>query len=304
MNSFRSPGLVYTAACLLLLLSGCFGGSASKARPEVQIRAETLMIRGIRADQRGDILEAERLLTESLRLSSSIEDNPAMARAHINLARLSRLRNDTARARNTADSALALLEPGSPDYAEAAQEKAQVELPGDSALALAWAEKAVAAEKGTLLGRRLNLLARIQMARGDMDSAILTLKKALDENRQAELKEEEANSLRMMGILARGQQRTTDAERLLTEALEIDKRIGVSTKVAVDLEELSTTALASGAMDKAIALMRRAQEVNLGGGRSSRAAANLRALAEICRRAGRMLEAEEALKAAEGLGGK
>jgi tetratricopeptide (TPR) repeat protein len=259
-------------------------------------------MRGIRADQKGDALEAERLLAESLRLSSAIEDNPAMARARISLARLSRLRHDTAGARDAADGALALLGTDAADYAEAAQEKAQVELPSDSALALAWAEKAVAAEKGTLSGRRLNLLGRIQMARGDMASATLTLKRALDENRKAKLQEEEANSLRMMGILARDRQRVPDAERLLTEALEIDKRIGVSGKVALDLEELATTALASGATDKAIALLRRAHEVNRNGGRPSRAAADLATLAEICRRAGRIQEAEEAQKAAGELG--
>jgi tetratricopeptide (TPR) repeat protein len=299
MNNSRLQGVVWLTACALL--SGCFGVTAHPVRPEVQVRAETQLMRGIRAEQKGNALEAERLLSESLQLSASIEDNPAKARARINLARLYRLQPDMARARASIDAALGELETESDDYAEAAQEKALIELPADSAAALVWAEKGVATEKGTLLGRRLNLLGRIQMARGDATTATLTLKQALDRNRDGGLAEEEANSLRMLGILARGQQRFGDAERLLTEALEIDKRIGVSTKVAIDLEELSATALASGATDKAIACLRRASEVNLGSGRSRQAAANLTTLAEICRSAGRMQEAEEALKAAEGL---
>ena len=292
----NNPPCLLGLACFMVcaLLSGCFGGTAQKVRPELQARAETQLMRGIRAEQKGDVLEAERLLAESLRLSTSIEDNPAKARARINLARLYRLRPDPA---------LALLETGSDFYAEAAQEKALIELPSDSAVALAWSQKAVAAEKGTFMGRRLNLLGRIQMVRGDA-TATITLTKALDLNRANGHAEEEANSLRMMGILARKHQSFVDAERLLTEALEIDKRIGVSTKVALDLEELSLTALASGATDKAITCLRRAHEVNLGSGRTRQAAANLTTLADICRSAGRVQEAEEALKAAEELGRK
>ncbi|HEX9080573.1 MAG TPA: tetratricopeptide repeat protein, partial [Desulfuromonadaceae bacterium] len=164
MNSLRRPTLACLLACLL---SGCFGGAA-KPRPEVRVRAETLIQRAVRAEHKGDLPEAENLLTESLRLSTSIEDNPAMAAARINLARLYRLRHDTARAREAIDGALALLGTEADSYGEAAQEKALIELTTDSGVALAWAHKAVTAERGSWGGRRLNLLGRIQVGRGDL----------------------------------------------------------------------------------------------------------------------------------------
>lgn len=280
MNSPRIPGLACIVVCALL--TGCFGGSAAqKARPEVQVRAEVLLTRAIRAEQKGEAREAERLLEESLRLSTSIEDNSATVRAQINLARLYRLRHDTARSRTAIDAALALLGTEADSHSEAAQEKALIELPSDSALALTWAHKAVSAEKGDWAGRRLNLLGRIQLVRGDLAAAGVTLKKALDENRDSGHGEEEANSLRMLGLIARNHQRFADSEHMLTAALEIDKRIGVSVKIAMDLEELGLTARQAGNLERAAGYLERACNVHLNGGRMAQTVADLTTLAEI-----------------------
>src|SRR6185369_13876469 len=117
-----SKHLLRRLACLAIIvpLTGCFGNSAPKARPEVQARTETLLMRGIRAEQRGDTLEAEKLLVESLSLSTSIEDDIAKAKANINLARLYRFRHDTIHAMESIDAALRTLGPGMEIYAEAA----------------------------------------------------------------------------------------------------------------------------------------------------------------------------------------
>lgn len=297
MNNPRLSGLAGIAVCALL--AGCFGGTAPKARPEVQTRAEALVLRAVRAEQKGDVQEAEQLLAESLRLSASIEDNPATARARINLARLYRLRNDTARARETIDGALALLGTEADSYGEAAQEKALIELTTDSGVALAWAHKAVTAERGSWGGRRLNLLGRIQVGRGDLTTADATLKKALEANRGSGHAEEEANSLRMLGIVARGQQRLADAGRLLNEALEIDKRIGVSVKIGTDLEELALTARSAGDLENTAGYLERACDVHLNGGRAVRAATDLTTLAEVFGKLGNPQKEEEARKKAQ-----
>jgi len=289
--------LACIAACSLI--AGCFGGTAHKERPEAQTRAEALSLRAIRTEQKGDIQEAEKLLAESLRLSQSIEDNPATARARINQSRLFRLRQDTAQARTAIDGALALLTPEADSYGEAAQEKALVELATDSSLAFTWAQKSVIVENRSLLGRRLNLLGRIQMVRGDMPAAGVTLEKALDENRRSEHSEEEANSLRMLGVIARSRQRLTDAERLLTEALMIDKRIGASLKIGADLEELALTARSAGNLEKAAAYLERACEVHLNGGRMAQAGANLTTLAEVFNQLGNPRKAETTRKRAQ-----
>lgn len=291
-----SPALCRLALIALLVpLTGCFGGAPQMPRPQTQARAETLLMRAVRAEQRGDVREAEKLLRESLGVSGSIDDGPAKAKALVNLARLYRLGHAPSKAAEAIDAALGLMEPDAAIHAEACQEKALVELSsGRAAAALPWAEKAVAKERGGLLGRRLNLVGRIQLARGDMTAAAAALKKALDENRGSDHAEEEANSLRMLGIVARGQQRLADAERLLGEALEIDKRIGTSVKIAADLEELALTARAAGNLDRAALYLERACDVHLNGGRMVPAVTDLTALAELFARLGSAQKAETA----------
>lgn len=278
---------------LLVSLTGCFGGAPQKPLPQTQARAESLLMRAVRAEQRGDVREAEKLLRESLGVSSSIDDAPAKAKALVNLARLFRLGREPSKAAEAIDAALEILEPEAAFHAEACQEKALVELSsGKAAAALPWAERAVVKERGGLLGRRLNLLGRIQLARGDMTAAAAALKKALDENRRSGHAEEEANSLRMLGIIARTGNEVAESERLLSEALEIDKRIGASVKIATDLEELALTARRGGNLEKTALYLERACDVHLNGGRMLPAVADLTALAELFAQLGNARKAE------------
>lgn len=287
----------------LFSLTGCFGGSKQNVRPEVQVRAESLLVRAVRAEHKGDVQEAERLLRESLVISTSIEDNPAKATTLINLARLQRLGHDPTSATVTIDAALDLLGPTDASlYVEAAQEKALIVLSSNNAdAALTWAEKSVAAEKGSLLGRRLNLLGRIQLVRGDTANSTASLSKALTENRGSGNAEEEANSLRMLGIIARNGKRFTEAERLINEALEIDKRIGASAKIATDLEELAATARVTGNHGNAVKYLERAYEVHLNAGRNRQAAATQTVLVEVFNMLGDPGKADTARKTAQAL---
>jgi tetratricopeptide (TPR) repeat protein len=287
----------------LFSLTGCFGGSKQNVRPEAQVRAESLLVRAVRAEHKGDVKEAENLLRESLVVSTSIEDNSAKAMALINLARLQRLGHDPASATVDIDSALDLLRTAEAGiYAEAAQEKALIVLSTNNAdAALSWAEKSVAAEKGNLLGRRLNLLGRIQLVRGDTANSTATLNKALSENHGSGNAEEEANTLRMLGIIARSGNNITEAERLLNEALEIDKRIGVSGKIAIDLEDLAATARLAGNHENEVKYLERAYEVHLNSGRTRQAIATQTTLVEVFNLLGDFDKADKARKTAQTL---
>ena len=285
-----------------LLLAGCFGGKTQPARPEAQLRAETALSRGIRAEQKGDGLEAEKLLIQSLTTSSSIEDYPTRATALINLARLYRLRHDLPKAEACIDQALATNGIDSRLSAEAAYEKSLVELAKDNpAAALEWAQKAIAAEKGSALGRRLNLAGRIQLARGKWSDAKTLAGKALSENRSAGQAEEEANSLRILGIVARNERQYEPAARLLQEALQIDKRIGRSGKIAADLGELAETARNAGNLKESAAYLERAYEINLAGGRLRQAMENQETLAGLYATLGDEQKATSAREAARKL---
>jgi len=298
----RHNRLLSAGICALIFLNGC---STNIIRPESQRLAETLLIRAIRAEHKGDVKHAEALLKESLAVSTSIEDSYAKAMAFINLARLYRSGNHPEQAADNIDAALTLLEPGSAIYAEAAHEKALILLMANNAeIAQQWAEKSVTNEKGGLLGRRLNLLGRIQLARNDLRSSVITLQKALAENHSSDNAEEEANSLRMLGIIARKENIFKDAERLITKALEIDKRIAVSTKIAMDLEELSKTALASGNLLNAARYLERTYDVHLNAKRIRQASATMEELAKIFSQQGNVEKADSARKTALELSNK
>ena len=294
--------LLSAGICALILLNGC---TTQIIRPESQRLAETLLIRAIRAEHKGDVKQAEALLKESLAVSTSIEDSYAKAMAYINLARLYRSGNHLAQASDNIDAALTFLDPGSAIYAEAAHEKALILFMTNSAeIAQQWAEKSVTNEKGRLLGRQLNLLGRIQLARNDLRSSVITLQKGLAENHSSGNTEEEANSLRMLGIIARKENILTNAERLLTEALEIDKRMAVSTKIAMDLEELSKTALAAGNVASAVRYLERAYDVHLSANRIRQASAAKKELAKIFSQQGNAEKADSARKTALELSNK
>lgn len=266
-------------ACITL--AGCFGTTAA-VRPELQVKAESLIRRAIRAEQKNEYQLARQYLEDALQLVTSIEDQPAKAQTLVNLARLNRLNGERNLALVQIDQALAILKPDAANFSEAAHEKALTELAnGGIAAAQKWAEKSVETENGDSKGRRRNLLGRILLAMNDLAAAEKMLNRALDENRKYGLNEEEANSLRMLGITARLGKRTDESELLLNRALLVDKQLAASNKIAADLEELSATAVAAGKPEQAANCLERASSVNLAAGRKTQAAANQATLARI-----------------------
>jgi tetratricopeptide (TPR) repeat protein len=209
---------------------------------------------------------------------------------------LYRLRHDLTKAETCIDQALAAVSGTDPHLAvEAAYEKALLELAsGRPDTALEWANRAITAERGNALGRRLNLAGRIQLVRGKWSEAGAIAGKALSENRSAGQAEEEANSLRILGIVARNGKNYGPGMRFLQEALQIDKRIGKSSKIAADLEELAVTSREAGNLSDSAAYLERAYEVNLAGGRLRQAVKNQESLAGVYTALGDKLKATRA----------
>lgn len=267
---------------LSLALCACFGSAPPPARPEIQLRTETLLEQAIRAEQKNDIKRAQALLEESLRLSTAVEDTRTTIRTLINLARLQRIHLQAANASNAIDSALMLLTQDMDMYPEAAQEKALLLLgSGNTSSALEWANKSINSEKGVELGKRLNLAGRILLLQGKDQDAAVIINQALKQNTAAGHAEEQANSLRMLGIISRSSKNYPDSEKLLTEALELDKKLAISSKIAADLEELASTAIAGGKPKAAVSYLQRAYLVHFGAGRLGKAGAVQDRCAEI-----------------------
>jgi tetratricopeptide (TPR) repeat protein len=287
---------------LVLLLAGCLGGSVQPVRPDTLLRAETALNRGLRAQEQGDAITAERFLTQALALSSSVEDYPLKTTALINLARLYRLQHDLSKAGICIDQALAAAADDPRLSAEAAYEKALLELAKDDpSTALEWVQKSITAQQGSALGRSLNLAARIQIVRGRWSEAEALAGKALYENRSAGEFEEQANSLRILGIVARDQKNYAAAGMFLREALQIDKRIGKSGKIAADLEELAATARSAGNLKDSASYLERAYELHQAGGRFRQAGQNQEALAGVYAALGEELKANSARETARKL---
>jgi tetratricopeptide (TPR) repeat protein len=301
MNKRRHV-LYWIVSFLFLQMTGCFGGKAPVVRTENQQRSESALTRAVRAEQRGNYPDAEKFLSEALALSTSIEDNPVRINALINLARLNRLQHSLTKATGYIDQALTLVKTESLFAAEVSYEKSLLELAGgNTARALDWAQQSLAAEHGREQGARRNLIGRIQMLLGNNTIAESLARTAREENRAAGQVEEEANSLRILGIIAGREQKYTEGERLLEEALALDKRIGKSGKIAADLEELAITALAAGRLDDSANYQERAYEINFAAGRFQQALSNLEALADTYSKQGDSTRADRAMDTARKL---
>ena len=192
------------------------------------------------------------------------------------------MHNDLAKAELYLDQALIAPSSDARVAAEAAHEKALLELSkGNPSQALEWAQRAIAAEQGSLRGARHNLAGRIQLALGNWSAADSFARSALVENRSAAQAEEEANSLRIMGIVARNQKKYAEGVFVLQEALKIDKRIGKSVKIAADLEELAKMSRNAGSLKESALYLERSYDVNFSAGRLPQAILNQEALAGI-----------------------
>ncbi len=276
----RAAALLLSCSILWVGVSGC-SGAVPKPIPPAKERAGAWNRRGLAAEARGDRDGALAAFREELKINRSIEDTAASAAALVNLARLHRLKGEVAAAKEKIDSALLLVPPGNPLFPETAFEKGKVELAaGDLPAAKEWAGKAVLAETGESAGRMLNLLARILFLEGRAGDAQTRAKNALEANRKAGARGEEANSLRLLGDIAAARADRKAAEGFYLEALPIDKETAESGKIASDLRALGTVAEAQGDTAMAIAYLSRAYEVSRNGDDPREAAA---ALLEIAR---------------------
>lgn len=307
MNSGKRRPRRFALALLLsfalpwLAGSGC-SGAAPAPVPPAKERGGAWNRRGLAAEARGDRDGAFAAFREELKVRRSIEDTDGSAGALLNLARLHRLNGEIPAAKEKIDSALLLVPVENPLFPETAFERGKIALAaGDLPAAKEWAAKAVLGEKGTSAGRMLNLLARTLFLDGKVDEARARAGEALEANRKAGARGEEANSLRLLGdIAAEGSDRKT-AEGLYLTALSIDKETADSGKIASDLRALGAVAEARGDLANAIGFLSRAVVVSRNGDDPREAAAALLELARLHGKTGSPDKAKAALAERETL---
>lgn len=280
------------ASTMLIFTVGC-AGKNPVTQPAAQMEAIQHNQRGIKAEARGENSMALEYFAEALRVYRSIENSDGIVVALVNSSRVLRTDRDYKNARASVTEAVSLATPRSKLYSEVAFEMALVTLmSGELDNAYEWAGKAVAAEKDSNAGARINLLARILFLKGEVAQAELKSLEALSLNRGEAIQHEEANSLRLLGdILATGN-RKIEAAEFYNQALVIDKSLGKSRKISADLRALALLSLAQNYPDQALDYYRRAYDTSSNGGDPEGAAHDLLEMSRIYEMKGEKAQSE------------
>ncbi|NJD39899.1 MAG: hypothetical protein FIA89_16510 [Geobacter sp.] len=234
---------VRTLLCAALLLAvGC---STIRTTPQDEQlrRMVDLNERALASAEKGQRSDATKLLQDSWRLAIALDDQPMQIMTLLNQSRLARRNHDLAESRTYLDKALHISGQQGPLFADLAQEQALWALAaGDLTEAQRWATAAHRAEEGSQLGRRLNLLARVALLRGQRSEAKTLAEQALANNKTVGQELERANSLRTLGIIATQEGDWIAAEEQLQAALTLDRQQAAPHRIISDLEALAELA--------------------------------------------------------------
>lgn len=210
----------------------------------------------------------------------SVEDDEGIALRILDLAALHRAAGEAPEARAALEELLAeappLAYPGR-WRAEAARMAGLLALDGgDTAAATRWAARALEICRAARCpgeGAIVNLQARAAFLAGDLSGAIRLARKALPLNRSAKDEEETANSSRIIADAEMRAGRHADAGRAFADALALDKKLGLETKIVLDLLGLGNAARGAGRAREARDYFARARTAARASGDAKTAAA-------------------------------
>lgn len=251
--------------CLPVLMAAC--GSPPPRQPVAVEQAQQVEHAAHRALRDGDLVLARELFTQSLWLQQSLDNLSGAAMAVINIATVHHRMGDDSAALRQLDR---ILEDGAPAYppelrAAAAFRKAVILVDAgdagqtaavESTLQLADTEcfKPCAYTPGIS-----NLRARLALQKGDYVVALKLAKATLDASRAE--KEELANARR---ISASAEMALGHHDMALTHylaALDMDKELGISARIVMDLNGIAKAMAQLGRKQEADAYARRAAAV-------------------------------------------
>ena len=228
-------GLVLAAATAL---AAC-GAPPPRPPSPAQELARTANERAARALQRGDLARARALYASALDAAQALQDPALTGTARLNLALVDARRGDAASAMAQVDAVLAATPPPDPALqARAAARKALLLVDaGDLDGALGWTARArVSCPSPCTLAPVLdNLDAFVALQRGDAASALRLARRAAEQAGAVDQPGEQASALRLAGRAATQLGDTGAAADALARALAIDREIGQSDRIALDL---------------------------------------------------------------------
>jgi len=254
-------------AALALLLAGC--GSARPPQNPAQQGAHNAAQAAARAWSRGDATQARALYERALAAAESVEDFDLAGAMLLNLALVQGSAGDLAGAHARVDRILAAPQRyGAATASRAAARKALLYLDApDLDAALTWTDRAQAGcgAPCPLDATLANVRAHVALQRGDAAGAAQWATRAGAQ--AAEQSTEQGNALRLLGR-ARTQLREHEtAATALAQALAIDRKLGLSDRVALDLVAAADNEAARGQSAAARDYYERAIDVHEAAGR-------------------------------------
>lgn len=261
---------VLLLSSLVVSLVACGGGEPIKATPALVEEAYQWNQRAESAYRRGDLEVALDASRRALDLYRSLEDSDGVARELANLSSIHAARGET-------DQAVSVLAPiladgGTPfqsrHRAEAAYRIAVIETSRKQAGAGEWLARAErhCQPECDVLGRILNLRARLLLGGKQVVEAQALARRALSLHEKRGDRQELANSLRLLGDIALANTRPAEAREYFHRALVIDKDEAVPFKIFSDLIGIGRSFSAEGRRADALAHFRRARAVALAAG--------------------------------------
>ena len=242
MRAARNIAAGTTAAVL-----ACACASMAPPLNKTEQQAAAFNQRAARAFDQGDYRRAAALYEQALRLNTGVENTEGIAANALSLARVHQAAGDAVAAHRVLDDLLAEwpLPVPPPRRAEAQARKAQLYLDaGDAARAREWSDKALASCAGcAALPAIQTLRGRAALASGDPAAALDWVSRALSATGPGigpvtSQASERANALRLAGEarLARGEHHAAVAA--IEQALELDRGLGLPSRICLDLMAL------------------------------------------------------------------
>ncbi len=254
----------FIAFCLFLM--GCGGKHATLS--DAHLTAVKFNQRAESSLKNGDYENALRLYNEALKINRSIENIDGTAINIVNLTAVYRKLSDGENAHKCLDE---ILNPSPVAYnplhlSEASFLKAMLYMDeGEYDKALQWADRSLTfcqSSQCSDIGKIYNLKGRIYFEKGDVVSAISYGNKGLESNKEDRHKNEKANSLRLIADAKAMRSEYEDARKSYEDALSIDKTLGLSRKIAMDLIGIGKTFLKEGKTNDALGYFKRALSVS------------------------------------------
>ena len=244
-------------------------GCSAPPKPSTAARQEAALEANRKGEayvRHGELENAARSYREALRFSQALEDAEGIAANAINLSIVRQRQGRFADARASLAAVLDQrnLKFSNARLAEVSLRQALLDL-DEKNLAGAddWMAKATAhcAERCPAGAAIHNVRAQLALQAGRTDAAFLAARSAHDASRASGDQAEQANALRLLGIVGLKNGEAASARQHLEQALAIDRELGAPRKIALDLLALGQAAALGGDRESARAYYARALAV-------------------------------------------